>query len=276
MKRSLDGLLALAPRATWKYPAKFGSAAAMADARSWIDHSEAQVRARAFDLLGSVALNHPQAADALAACLEAGPTDAEATVRRAVGRAIGDLADLRLRPWLRRLVQDSDTEVRTNAIAGLPRHLDDPPPDHPDVVLLVDLLGDPEVAVRDWAAFALGTPLEVDSPAIRAALRSLLSEPDSDDNYPAAEAALGLPRRGDQSALHEVARRLRQPGPGLLWLDAAAELGRSELLPALRALREDDDDPDDPWVEQCDEAIRACTENQGGPPSGGRGSRPPT
>ncbi|MEU4553496.1 HEAT repeat domain-containing protein [Micromonospora violae] len=124
---------------------------------------------------------------------------------------------------------------------------------------LIGRLADGDATVRDWAAFALGSQLDVDSPQIRAGLRGLLVESDTDEAYPAAEAALGLARRGDPSAFAAIVDRLTRPNPGSLCLRAAAELADPRLTPALVQLRAPDNEPDDPWVEELEHAIACCT-----------------
>ena len=165
----------------------------------------------------------------------------------------------RVLPWLLPLIQDSDVDIRVSAVAGLPLALDEPTADHPVIGIVLDLLRDPEPRIRDMAAFTLGTQLTVDSPEIREGLRALLDEPDSEDAYPAAEAAVGLARRGDREIWTTVRDRLRQPGPGVLWLETAKILNDTRLVPMLLNLRVPDNEPDDPWVQMLEATIAHCT-----------------
>lgn len=93
---------------------------------------------------------------------------------------------------------------------------------------------------------------------MRAGLRGLLHERDTKEAYPAAEAALGLARRADPHVYPVIAARLSVDS-GSPWLEAAAALGDPRLLPVLQSLREPGDQPDDPWVQDLEEATRRCT-----------------
>jgi HEAT repeat protein len=244
----------------WRFTETMGSEQALTYAQEWIRDADPGVRDVGVMALGSVALNYPPALDELLDYADAGCADVDAGVRAAVAQALGNQSgEQRCVPFLLRLLNDADVEVRRIAIGGLPIVLDDPTADHPAVTALVGLLADREPTLRDWAAFALGSQLDVDSPQIRAGLRSLLDEPDTPEAYPAAEAALGLARRDDPEVLAAIADRLTRPDPSSLWLRAAAELAAPRLLPALIQLRAPDNEPDDPWVEQLEHAIARCT-----------------
>lgn len=237
-----------------------GSEQALAYAQTWIRDADPGVRDVGFMALGSVALNYPPALEVLLDHADAGCADVDVGVRAAVAQALGNQSgEQRCVPFLLRLLNDADVEVRRIAIGGFPIVLDDPTADDPAVTALVGLLADPEPTLRDWAAFALGCQLDVDSPQIRAGLRSLLSEPDTAEAYPAAEAALGLARRADPEVFAAIADRLTRPDPSSLWLRAAAELADPRLLPALVQLRAPNNEPDDPWAEQLEHAIARCT-----------------
>jgi HEAT repeat protein len=57
---------------------------------------------------------------------------------------------------------------------------------------LLELSRDSDVDVRNWATFALGSQIDVDTPQIREALRNRLSDSDEDTR---SEALCGLARR---------------------------------------------------------------------------------
>ena len=110
--------------------------------------------------------------------------------------------------------------------------------------------------VRDWATFGLGSQLDADSDAIRAALAARLHGQSGDA---AGEALLGLVRRHDPRALSPLLSSL-QTDPGNLIVEAAAELGAREALPVLLQLKAQGwgDDADRALLDQ---AIAACGPN---------------
>lgn len=243
-----------------------GAEQAVADALEWVGCADAATREAGFMTLGLAALNHRPALDALIEASVAGCVDQAVEVRVAVAWALGQQSDQpACVPLLLGMMADPDTWVRQQAVAGLPITVGDPSADHPAVTTVVDLLADDNAIVQDWAAFALGIQWEVDSPAIRQGLRALLGKPDTEQTYPAAEAALGLAHRGDEQVWAVIADRLTQPGVGRMWLQAAAELTDPRLLPALLGLRAPDNQPDDPWVEDLERAIGRCNRPQDPP-----------
>jgi HEAT repeat protein len=61
------------------------------------------------------------------------------------------------------------------------------------IATLIGLTEDPEAKVRDWATFALGSQIDLDTSEIRDALAARLNDP---DEVTRAEAMAGLSRRG--------------------------------------------------------------------------------
>jgi HEAT repeat protein len=100
---------------------------------------------------------------------------------------------------------------------------------------LVALTSDPDVDVRNWATFGLGSLSEFDSPAVREALASRLSDPDCEVRR---EAMCGLAARGDARAVAAILNELQQDNVSALAIEAAAELPDDAFLPALEALLE--------------------------------------
>ncbi|UZN03815.1 HEAT repeat domain-containing protein [Cellulomonas sp. S1-8] len=123
--------------------------------------------------------------------------------------------------------------------------------------MLITLSSDPDPGVRDWATFGLGNQTPQDSPAIRTALLARL---DDEDPETAAEALLGLARRGAGEALARVRALITDPDRSvdLLALEAAAELADPALLPALEALAQAWDGDDDVHGEAVAFAIARC------------------
>ncbi|WP_431100037.1 HEAT repeat domain-containing protein [Roseateles noduli] len=122
---------------------------------------------------------------------------------------------------------------------------------------LIRLATDPSAEVRDWATFGLGSLRMDDTPAIRAALRRNLDDPDIDVR---GEALVGLARRRDEGIVERLIGLLT-PECHLYELDAAEELADPRLegpLQALKAQVKDDPVPAT-WRTRCEDAIAACT-----------------
>ena len=123
---------------------------------------------------------------------------------------------------------------------------------------LIELTRDPEAHVREWATFALGTQVEVDTPDLRDALMERVADNDDDTR---CEALVGLARRGDRRVLPALQSSLSSDSVCSMEVEAAALIGDPLLLKELVALRE--------WwdVDKAllDEAIRACSNARTGP-----------
>lgn len=87
---------------------------------------------------------------------------------------------------------------------------------------------DQDVDARNWATFAIGALLELDSPAIRDALAARLT--DGDDEV-RGEAIGGLAKRQDERAVEAIVRELEQPDVMTLAIEATAAMPRREFLP---------------------------------------------
>ncbi|MFC9895546.1 HEAT repeat domain-containing protein [Nocardia sp. NPDC127579] len=219
------------------------------------DSPDATARLLAIDVIGQYGYAHdkPFLEDALplfaAACGDADP--------RVVAAAIGGFGhhyDPRGLPAVLPHVDAPDRGIRFAAAVALATIAGDPPAPEA-VAALVRLSADPEDMVRDWAVFGLGTQLDTDTPAVRDALAARLSDPDPET---AAEAAMGLARRGDLRAVAALHAMLAQD-PSSLVLEAATVLGSPEFLPALRALRDDAGASESWYLTTLDDAIAACT-----------------
>jgi HEAT repeat protein len=99
---------------------------------------------------------------------------------------------------------------------------------------LIELTRDRKAHVRDWATFALGVQIEMDTPEIRQALVERLSDEDADTR---AEAMVGLARRGDRRVLPALREELTSGSVGTLAVEAAALIRESHLHPLLVALQ---------------------------------------
>lgn len=140
-----------------------------------------------------------------------------------------------------------DSEVRHGVVLALMGH-----EDVQAIEALIELTSDPEAHVRDWATFALGTQVEVDTPDLRDALMERLADNDDDTR---CEALVGLARRGDRRVLPALQSSLSSDSVCSMEVEAAALIGDPLLLKELVALRE--------WwdVDRAllDEAIQACS-----------------
>jgi len=118
---------------------------------------------------------------------------------------------------------------------------------------LIRLTCDPDSDVRDWATFGLGSLMDLNSPAICDALFNRL---DDEDRHTRCEALVGLAMRHDRRAIAAIQKELAGEMVGLLAVEAAELMGAPELLPHLRALK-NDWETDAASVLQS--AISACT-----------------
>ncbi len=82
---------------------------------------------------------------------------------------------------------------------------------------LIRLAADSDRDVRSWAVFGLGTQIDQDSPAIRAALRGALSDPDHEIR---GEGLVGLARRGDSSIIQDLINEWKDDDVSILSIEA--------------------------------------------------------
>ncbi|ROS23091.1 HEAT repeat domain-containing protein [Cellulomonas sp. PhB150] len=130
------------------------------------------------------------------------------------------------------LVTSDDAEVRLHLAQNLPRLSRGEPPTPRMLRTAIALTEDPDIAVRDWACFALGTQwAEVDTPELRDALAERLDDASREAR---SEALLGLALRRDPRAVGRVRDALSRAS-GVVYaseMRAAAALGD----PGLHAL----------------------------------------
>jgi HEAT repeat protein len=141
----------------------------------------------------------------------------------------------------------ADPDVRHGVVHAMMGH-EDP---HTFGVL-IGLTSDPEAHNRDWACFALGTQVEVDTPELRDALAERLADDDDDAR---CEAMVGLARRGDLRVVPHLLKALASESVWALEVESAALIADPRLHPELVALRGwwDVDE------ELLEEAILACS-----------------
>jgi HEAT repeat protein len=115
-------------------------------------------------------------------------SETSARVIEAIAIALGHQHDPRAVPELVRFAEHPEADVRYAVVHGLTGQLAPLA-----IATLIRLTQDTEPEVRDWATFALGTQIDLDTSEIRDALAARLNDP---DEVTRAEAATGLSRRG--------------------------------------------------------------------------------
>ena len=177
-----------------------------------------------------------QSVNALVAAAE---VEQEPSVLRSIAFALGHRASPSGRRMLFSLAQHPSERVRFAVATGLWAVAikdGDAVDDDPEAVSVhLDLMRDPDNEVRNWAAFGLGTQLSADTPAIRAALRERLDDPDEGTRE---EAVYGLAKRRDEVAFEPLLEYLRSGFAGTGCIDAAGAWGDLRFVDALAAIRE--------------------------------------
>jgi hypothetical protein len=189
------------------------------------------------DLLGHASdRDEAVRAETAAALVALAQRETEGRVLRSLAGAIERTYDRRAVPVLVGLAAHPEAEVRrcaAGSFAGVATGL----PDGPDIRALIALTRDEDPEVRDWATFTLGFQIEVDSPAIRAALWERTADEHAEAR---AEGIRGLARRHDPRVVPLLAELLADPeGAHVLTFSAAEIMGVPELLPALREYEPD-------------------------------------
>jgi HEAT repeat protein len=169
-------------------------------------------------------------------------TETDPGVLSDIGVAFGHLHDPRAIKLLVPLQHHPDADVRFGVVYGISPH-----PYETAIKTLIELSADEEEEVRDWATFAIGSEVNVDTPEIREALLARLTDPCDDAR---CEALVGLARRKDK-------RELTSGTVGLLAIEPAEELADPRLGPALIQLREAWADHDS-HVGRLHKALLAC------------------
>jgi hypothetical protein len=244
-------------RAIRALPAELGIEAVFGQAAEWVSRADARSRCAGLNVLGVLALDHPEAFAMLLSAVPDAASDPRVTVRRALAKALGTHADERVRPGLVQLMHDEDAGVRVLVAAGLPLTcVDDEAGEREVAPLLLNMFSDEDDDVRDWATFALGVQMDIDTADVRDALARMLTDVGGDT---AGEAALGLARRHDPRALDVLLTELADANVGNLYVEGAAYLADERLVPVLKALKEQGwESNNEPRPYLLDEAIEAC------------------
>jgi HEAT repeat protein len=212
------------------------------------DDADPDARALGADILGQLGIPRRTFPDECAAVLvRMLEHDSDPNVLQSVAIALGHLRDPRAIEPLLRQRRHENAVVRYGVVYGLHGHEDERA-----IAALIELSGDEDDDVRDWATFALGSRIRVDSVAIRQALLARVDDPHADTR---GEALLGLARRGDERVLEPLIRELAAERVGGRPVQAALELRDWRLRASLVRLR-GRWGGDDALL---DEAIRHCS-----------------
>ena len=168
--------------------------------------------------------------------------------------ALGHQQDPRAIEPLLKFCLHPDWEVRYGVVSGLSNHADERA-----ISGLITLSADVHPQIRDWATFGLGTLLDIDTFAIRAALYQRFITEDSEDEDTAeiyGEALTGLAKRQDDRILPRLIQELMSENVGVLAIEAAENMADERLYPALLHLQT--------WYQPAsdlEDAICACSPN---------------
>jgi HEAT repeat protein len=160
-------------------------------------------------------------------------TEQDNRVLNSVGVGLGHISPepRKVKPLLK-LKNHPDPEVRFGVAFGLCCE------ENPLAIqALIELSSDEDPDVRDWATFALGTQIDVDTPQIRAALFKRVSDLNDDSDAP-GEGLFGLAKRHDERAFELTLKQLEAGNAGTLIFEAAEALADPRLYSALVKLRD--------------------------------------
>jgi HEAT repeat protein len=183
-------------------------------------------------------------------------TEREVNVLDAICIALGHIHDPVAIPALARRKNHSSVIVRYAVVFGLMGFEDDLA-----IHTLIELSRDPDESVRDWATFGLGTQIDADTPAIRAALLARVYDTDATTR---GEAMVGLAKRKHQRVVGPLINDLASyPGAqyGNLSVEAAELIADPRLLPILTKLKRSAAAHDatlDDAIRRCSGAASAC------------------
>jgi len=212
-------------------------------------------RVLGLDILGQIgySADRPFLEETLPILITASSDDRAEVVAASIA-ALGHIGDHRGLPSALRHAGHVCDDIRYSVAVALPAVAGDPPAAQA-VEALILLSADADPQIRDWATFGLGSQLDVDGERVRDALAARLTDDEGDT---AGEALVGLARRGDQRTLAPLLAWLAAD-PGNLIVEAAAELGAAEALPALLRLKHAGWQQNDARPSVLDDAIQACS-----------------
>ena len=160
--------------------------------------------------------NYPYRRTAAAALTAAARAEADDDARATMVRSLSRAGSADDATAVVAFGRDPSADVRFEVAAGIPGVFDGEEIAPAVVDMLIELTGDDDSDVRDWATFSLGTQSDLDSTAIRAALAARLD--DSGDGGPddglaiREEALIGLARRQGPASVRPAGRVTDWPG----------------------------------------------------------------
>jgi HEAT repeat protein len=198
--------------------------------RALCESDDAHARKIGADIIGQLGVGkdtfREAAVDVLLSMIE---RESDPAALNAIAVALGHREDARAIPYLARLKDHPDDLVRFGVVFGLLGHEDETAID-----TLIALSTDTDAVVRDWATTGLGSMIEADSPAIRAALWARVADV---DEVTRGEAMRGLAQRHDRDVIRPLIDELNaiEPGDcGSLLLESAEDLADPKLYAALK------------------------------------------
>ena len=189
-----------------------------------------------------------QATDALIPLLY----DSNEDVIEAAAFGLSHTRQLKSVPHLMKLIGHKNEDIRHGIALALSGIEDDRA-----IKGLIKLTADPHPETRNWATFGLGQQCEVDTPAIRDALRARLSE---EDHEIRGEALIGLAHRKDEDVKPAIMKELEGDFHGTWAVEAAEALGDPDFLSALNTIKADYKDKlPKHMLNRIDDAINSCS-----------------
>lgn len=231
-----------------------GGDVVFAAAERLITHGHGRERELGVDILaqGQVA-EKPLRERAIPLLLNLAAHEQDARVIAALCHAFGHLHDPATIDTVRKWAAHPDENVRFGVVHGLSRY-----DDQRAIATLIQLSSDEDSDVRDWAAFGLGSMIEADTPAIRAALRARLDDADADTRM---EALAGLARRCDPGVIQALCVFLADKDATTLPLEAGLALADPVFHSALTMLAGawEREEVLSNVAQTLEEAVEACT-----------------
>jgi HEAT repeat protein len=207
-------------------------------------------RGRGADILGQLGIPERTFPDeCVRLLLDLLRRETEPAVLESGATALGYFRDPRAVPALVKLKAHPHVAVRFGVVQGLAGQ------EAPEAIAaLIELSGDPDENVRNWATFELGTQLEADTPELREALLRRVSDPNEEIR---GEALVGLARRKEPRVGEPLVAALSAPNVLVLAVEAAELLEDPRLLPVLVELRDRPGEADDYFRQVLDKVIRS-------------------